>query len=52
MVAVIPGAGPGEEQLALDLGDVARIPRQDDAWWVQAIERETEGDQDTGWWDA
>jgi len=28
------------------------VPVAEDAWWVAAIELETEGNQDTGWWDA
>lgn len=48
MVAVIE---PGE-QMQLDLGVTERAPVTADAWWVAALERETEGNQDTGWWDA
>ena len=44
--------GPGEEQTALDLGITSAAPMREDAWWVAAIEHETEGHQDTGWWDA
>lgn len=45
------GAVPGE-QLALDFGVTGRERVVEDAWWVRAVEDETEGDQDTGWWDA
>lgn len=44
--------GSGDEQLALDLGIISAEPIREDAWWVAAIEHETEGNQDTGWWDA
>lgn len=44
--------GPGEDQYALDLGITDRTPVREDAWWVPALEDETEGNQDTGWWDA
>lgn len=42
----------GDAQPALDLGITSTEPLRVDAWWVAAIEHETEGDQDTGWWDA
>lgn len=42
---------PGPEQLPLDVAWRAPAGRAD-AWWVAAIEHETEGNQDTGWWDA
>lgn len=41
----------GAEQLSLDVEWTAPAARAD-AWWVAAIEHETEGNQDTGWWDA
>ena len=38
----------GEQlELGLELREPALVP-----WWAQAIEQETEGDQDTGWWGA
>lgn len=49
---MVTGAGPGEEQPMLDVGITSREPVREDAWVVAAIEHETEGNQDTGWWDA
>ncbi|UYG15807.1 hypothetical protein BRM3_09125 [Brachybacterium huguangmaarense] len=46
------GTGGAGEQLHLDLGVTGRAPTPAEAWWVAAIEHETEGNQDTGWWDA
>lgn len=46
------GLGEPEEQGLLDLGITHRVPIVEQAWWVPAIEHETEGNQDTGWWDA
>lgn len=49
-----PGEEPGQaegEQLALGVGWSRPVPRVE-AWWVAAVEQETEGNQDTGWWDA
>lgn len=37
------------EQLELGLGLREPVPV---ACWAELIEHETEGDQDTGWWDA
>lgn len=34
-------------ELSLELREPVPAPR-----WVAALERETEGDQDTGWWGA
>lgn len=43
---------PGDDQPALELGLTGREAVREDAWWVAAIEHETEGNQDTGWWGA
>lgn len=47
-----PAGDAGGEQLALNLGITHRVPIIEEAWWGPAIEHETEGDQDTGWWGA
>lgn len=39
---------PAEQlELGLEIREPAPAP-----WWSQVIKRETEGDQDTGWWGA
>ena len=38
---------PEQLELGLELYEPVPVP-----WWSQAIEHETEGDQDTGWWGA
>lgn len=43
-----PTAG---EQLMLEVA-WTKVERPAEAWWVAAIEQETEGNQDTGWWGA
>lgn len=43
------GEREAPEQLELGLGLREPVPPP---WWSQAIERETEGDQDNGWWGA
>lgn len=38
---------PEQLELGLELREPVPAP-----WWSQAIEHETEGDQDTRWWGA